>query len=113
MSESITGKTLQLTYNLSKDLIRKTKIKRVPKAIRKLTAFLKEHTKADTIKLDPILNKYCWSKAINKLPRKVRMNVSIEMNEKDDGTTEKIARATYVPVDNFKGLKSIKLESEE
>ena len=113
MTDKHIEKTLELTYNLAKPVIRKSKVKRVPKAIRKLQIFIAEHTNVKTVKLDPTLNKFCWSKGKQKVPRKVRILVKIERVTNDEGVSMKVARAEFVPVTSFKGLQHRRIEITE
>lgn len=50
--------------------------KRVPYAARLVRAYLKQHTKAETIKLGKELNKALWSRGIKKPPRRLRVKAS-------------------------------------
>ena len=112
-SELKTKKILALTVNLRKYIFRRSRKNRVPKSVRKLQAFVKQHTKAEEVKIDPYLNKFCWSRGVNNPPRKVRVRVEVLEGEKEDGTPKLTAVASYIPVASFKGLGSQKMQLED
>ncbi|HIE34327.1 MAG TPA: 50S ribosomal protein L31e [Candidatus Altiarchaeales archaeon] len=52
--------------------------KRGKNALLIVKEFLKKHTKAEDIKLDPSVSEYIWSKGIKKIPRKIRVKIRKE-----------------------------------
>ena len=52
--------------------------KRGKNALFIIKEFLRKHTKAENIKLDPSVNEYVWSRGIEKIPRRVRIKVRKE-----------------------------------
>lgn len=52
---------------------KKAKEQRTPYAARLVRDFLKNHTKATTVKLGPKLNQTLWARGIKKPPRKIRV----------------------------------------
>merc|ERR1712110_1314157 len=105
MSEVLNKKRIQLTYNIRRHLIKHTKTNRTQKAMRRLRAFISTTTKAHQIVIDPLVNKFVWSKGVNAPPRRIRLNVTVsDIEREEDGIKERVATVEYVPVTSFKGL---------
>ncbi|RLI04805.1 50S ribosomal protein L31e [Candidatus Bathyarchaeota archaeon] len=52
-----------------------SRLKRTPKAMRVLKEFLKRHLKTEDFRINGSLNRFIWSRGIEKPPRKVRVRV--------------------------------------
>jgi len=61
------------------------KMKRSPRAMREVRAFLERHTKTDTIIIDRSINERVWSRGIQKPPSRVRVKVVKEEYEVEEG----------------------------
>lgn len=57
---------------------KKTRVRRTPYAARFVRAFLKTHTKAETIKIGRHLNSALWARGTKKPPRSVRVRAIID-----------------------------------
>lgn len=49
--------------------------KRAPRAIRLIREFVKRHVKAEKVIITDKVNKYVWSRSIEKPPRRIRVRV--------------------------------------
>ena len=70
---------------LRREWLKQTRVKRAPRAIRAIRAFLERHVKAKEVKVDPALNEIIWQRGAKKPPAKIKVKVEI----KDDVATAK------------------------
>ncbi len=74
MSEKEGKVVLERVYTISLGWIYETcRLKRAPRAIREVKAFISRHMKSDDVKLDPKVNEYLWSRGREKPPRYIKV----------------------------------------
>jgi len=81
--------------------------------MKKMKEQILKLSKAEEVKVDPLLNKFLWSRGRKKIPRRARVNVDVGVMETEDGTIKKIAKASFIPVSSFKGLRNEEVNNEE
>jgi large subunit ribosomal protein L31e len=64
-----------LTFNLTKLLKKKCRIKRVPYLLRLLREKVKRITKVENVEISTEFNQRVWRRGIKKVPRKMRVKV--------------------------------------
>ena len=85
MAKKKANETTERNYTipLRKSTIKTARWRRAKKAISTIRAFIKRHTKAETIKIGKELNELIWERGGKRVPSKVRV-----VAEKDGDTAE-------------------------
>ncbi|XP_020917484.1 60S ribosomal protein L31 [Exaiptasia diaphana] len=86
---------------------------RAPRAIKEIRKFAEKMMGTPDVRIDTRLNKHVWSKGIKNVPYRFRVRLSRKRNEDEDSVNKLYTLVTVVPVTNFKGLQTQKVESED
>ncbi|KAK8759749.1 hypothetical protein V5799_002621 [Amblyomma americanum] len=65
------------------------------------------------VRVDTRLNKFIWSKGIRSVPFRVRVRLARRRNEDEDSPNQLYTLVTYVPVETFKKLQTVNVESSD
>eukprot|EP00009_Paramoeba_aestuarina_P001415 CAMPEP_0201511752 /NCGR_PEP_ID=MMETSP0161_2-20130828/4159_1 /ASSEMBLY_ACC=CAM_ASM_000251 /TAXON_ID=180227 /ORGANISM="Neoparamoeba aestuarina, Strain SoJaBio B1-5/56/2" /LENGTH=144 /DNA_ID=CAMNT_0047907363 /DNA_START=1 /DNA_END=436 /DNA_ORIENTATION=+ len=98
------------TIHLHKRLHRITFKNKAPRAIREVKKFAADQMKTSDVRIDAKLNQFLWSKGIRNVPFRVRVRLSRRRNDDDEAGEEMYTYVSHVPVSNYKGLKTEKVE---
>merc|ERR1711988_1300434 len=105
--------TREYTINLHKRIHGMQFKKRAPRAIREIKKFAEAMMGTPDVRIDVSLNKFVWSKGVRNVPRRARIRLARRHND-DEGSANKLyTLVTVVNVDNFKGLQTATVESDE
>jgi large subunit ribosomal protein L31e len=66
------------TVPLRKEYLKQTRIQRANRAVNALQKFLIRHTKAEKVRVSPMVNDFIWQRGAKKPPSKVKIKVRIE-----------------------------------
>ena len=72
----MTAKTY--TIPLRKSFQQAAPLKRTPKAVRAIKAYVQHHAKTETVKIGPRLNASLWARGITRPPHKVTVTVEVQ-----------------------------------
>lgn len=67
--------------------------KRAPKAIRELRSFMERHLKTDSFIIDESINDKIWERGITKIPPRIRVKVTEEEVEEEEGVAFRVSLA--------------------
>lgn len=99
------NKQMELTVNLGKITRGCNWTKKASIAIKKFRTHLKKMLKTDEkITIQKDLNKYIFSKGLQKVPRRIR--IKVERIPDRDNAEQNVIKCSHVLVGNFKGLKT-------
>merc|ERR1712212_1259915 len=105
--------TREYTINLHKRIHGLQFKKRAPRAIREIKKFAESMMGTPDVRIDVSLNKFVWSKGVRNVPRRARVRLARRHNDDEDSANKLYTLVTVVKVDNFKGLQTLSVESEE
>merc|ERR1712165_263912 len=105
--------TREYTINLHKRIHGMQFKKRAPRAIREIKKFAETMMGTPDARIDVSLNKYVWSQGVRNVPKRARIRLARRHNDDEDSANKLYTLVTYVKVDSFKGLQTIRVESEE
>merc|ERR1711970_451598 len=105
--------TREYTINLHERIHGMQFKKRAPRAIREIKKFAEAMMGTPDVRIDVGLNKFVWSKGVRNVPRRARVRLSRRHNDDEDSTNKLYTLVTVVNVDNFKGLQTATVESDE
>merc|ERR1739841_36912 len=105
--------TREYTINLHKRIHGMQFKKRAPRAIREIKKFAEAMMGTPDVRVDVGLNKFVWSKGVRNVPRRARVRLSRRHNDDEDSTNKLYTLVTVVNVDNFKGLQTATVESDD
>ena len=72
------GEERVYTIPLRKAWLKQTRIQRVPRSVNVLREFIQQHTKAESVKVSPLVNEFLWLSGIKTPPAKIKVKVSVE-----------------------------------
>merc|ERR1712113_622827 len=98
------------TIHLHKRLHRVTFKTKAPRAIREVKKFAEQQMKTKDVRIDAALNQFLWSKGVRNVPYRVRVQLSRKRNDDDESGEAMYTYVSHVPVDNYKGLQTQKVE---
>lgn len=75
-----------------RDAYRVPQTKRAKVAVRIIREFVRRHTKADVVKLEPEVNEVVWERGIRRVPRSVKVSVELAEEEERKVATVKLYR---------------------
>ncbi|KAL3178152.1 hypothetical protein MRX96_038672 [Rhipicephalus microplus] len=87
--------------------------KRAPRAIKEIRKFAEKQMGTSDVRVDTRLNKFIWSKGIRSVPFRVRVRLARRRNEDEDSPNQLYTLVTYVPVESFKKLQTVNVESSD
>ncbi|KAH8024957.1 hypothetical protein HPB51_002371 [Rhipicephalus microplus] len=102
--------------------------KRAPRAIKEIRKFAEKQMGTSDVRVDTRLNKFIWSKGIRhvevhinrmlsrrelSVPFRVRVRLARRRNEDEDSPNQLYTLVTYVPVESFKRLQTVNVESSD
>lgn len=87
--------------------------KRAPRAIKEIRKFAEKQMGTSDVRVDTRLNKFIWSKGIRSVPFRVRVRLARRRNEDEDSPNQLYTLVTYVPVETFKKLQTVNVESSD
>ena len=67
-----------VTIPLRKGWLKKTRIKRTPRAIREIRGWVERHLKTRDVWISPRINEKLWDSGIKKPPARIRVKVVLE-----------------------------------
>ncbi|KAH9359821.1 hypothetical protein HPB48_015834 [Haemaphysalis longicornis] len=87
--------------------------KRAPPAIKEIKKFAEKQIGTSDVRVDTRLNKFFWSKGIISVPFRVRVRRARRGNEDEDSPNQLYTLVTCVPVETFKRLQTVNVESSD
>eukprot|EP00695_Tsukubamonas_globosa_P003844 TRINITY_DN86_c0_g1_i2.p2 TRINITY_DN86_c0_g1~~TRINITY_DN86_c0_g1_i2.p2 ORF type:complete len:117 (-),score=64.98 TRINITY_DN86_c0_g1_i2:39-389(-) len=102
--------TRETTIHVHKMMYGVTLKKRAPTAIKKIVKFVQREMNTVDVRLDPKLNKAIWSQGIKNVPRRLRVRMSRQRSEDEEGKSKLFTLVTPVEVESFKGLQHVNVE---
>merc|ERR1712212_394648 len=105
--------TREYTINLHKRIHGLQFKKRAPRAIREIKKFAEAMMGTPDVRIDVSLNKFVWSCGVRNVPRRARVRLARRHNDDEDSADKLYTLVTHVKVDNYKGLQTLSVESEE
>ncbi|XP_064404259.1 large ribosomal subunit protein eL31-like [Halichondria panicea] len=87
--------------------------RRAPRAIKAIKTFAELQMKTPDVRIDTKLNKAIWARGIRHVPHRLRVRCHRKRNEDEDAKHKFYTFVTYVPVETFKGLETVTVDSEE
>jgi|EP00669_Euglena_mutabilis_P006049 large subunit ribosomal protein L31e len=102
--------SFEATINLHKIFYGAENKKRARKSIKGIIHFARRMMSTHDVRIDPKLNKYVWSGGIKGVPFRARIRLDRKRREDDDGKKRMYTVISWVPVADFKGLTTKKIE---
>nr|XP_037272763.1 60S ribosomal protein L31-like [Rhipicephalus microplus] len=87
--------------------------KRASRAIKEIRKFAEKQMGTSDVRVDTRLNKFIWSKGIRSVPFRIRVRLARGRNEDEDSPNQLYTLVTYVPVESFKKLQTVNVESSD
>merc|ERR1712194_366873 len=75
--------------------------KKAPKAIKK---FARQNMRTEEVRIDVKLNQFVWKQGIRNVPKRVRLRLRRQKDDKDESGTTWYTLASLLEVDGFHGL---------
>nr|ABI52770.1 ribosomal protein L31 [Argas monolakensis] len=105
--------TREYTIHLHKRLHGVGFKKKAPRAIKEIRKFAEKQMGTSDVRVDTRLNKFIWSKGVRNVPFRVRVRLARRRNEDEDSPNKLYTLVTFVPVDTFKKLQTVNVESSD
>ncbi|XP_064482036.1 large ribosomal subunit protein eL31-like [Ornithodoros turicata] len=105
--------TREYTIHLHKRLHGVGFKRKAPRAIKEIRKFAEKQMGTSDVRVDTRLNKFIWSKGIRNVPFRVRVRLARRRNEDEDSPNKLYTLVTFVPVDTFKKLQTVNVESSD
>ncbi|XP_065839581.1 large ribosomal subunit protein eL31-like [Oscarella lobularis] len=87
--------------------------KRAPRAVKAIKQFATKVMGTTDIRIDVQLNKHIWCRGIKNVPFRVRVKLERKRNEDEDAPNKLYTLVSHVPVDSFKGLQTMNIDSDD
>ena len=97
---------MDFTFNLSAATKGIQFKKKAPRAIREIKKFAAKQMFTDDVRVDPVLNRFVWSKGVRHLPRKVRIRCCRKKDDDSQGKPKFYTLVQHIEVDSFEGLQT-------
>merc|ERR1712039_523484 len=78
--------------------------KKAPKAIKAIRKFAREAMRTEEVRVDVKLNQFVWKQGIRNVPKRVRLRLRRQKDEKDESGSTWYTLASLLEVDGFSGL---------
>merc|ERR1711939_356827 len=78
--------------------------KKAPKAIKAIKKFARQNMRTEEVRIDVKLNQFVWKQGIRNVPKRVRLRLRRQKDEKDESGSTWYTLASLLEVDGFSGL---------
>lgn len=89
------------------------RLKQAPRAVRNIKRYVRSFLGTSDVRIENDLNKLVWSNGVGNVPRKLRLRIVRKNNDKEGKEGKQVVRVTFVPIANFHGLKTRRVDIEE
>ncbi len=97
---------MDFTINLAKATYGIQFKKKAPRAVREIKRFAAKQMFTDDVRIDPVLNRFVWSKGVRRLPKKVRVRFCRKKDDDSQGKPKFYTLVQHIEVDSFTGLQT-------
>ena len=99
------------TLNMHKRLQGIAFKKRSTRAVREIRRFAAKEMHTESVKIDTMLNRFCWSNGVRNVPRLIRVRITRSKNEDEDSKHAFVSTVQLLEVKSFENLATEKKEA--